>query len=323
MFDALRISLFASVVLAAGLVVACASPNKRSPTRRATGPNADPILEAGSGPPSIAGVVHDDQGQPIPAVWIYVEGHPKPNQSPPAWRTDVDGRFEIDDIPRGPVKLLVTGGSLYSNVAKKQIVETRTGVRDLVIVIDPGPQLFLRIVGYVPGEQERYARVMWAEPDGAHEIRYAPIRDDGWTRFVTLPLDREFEMWAEAEVNRRHVCAPGLKPGDTEHRIEIQEVKDIAGKVRASKALMESRIEEAPGPLLDRLRVVVYAKAPRGAPHFQFRVVQGRVEQDGSFRVRGLPPGMYVVSIGTGMGEVFSVEKYLEAGTTDAIVSFD
>jgi len=324
MIDTPRIALVTSVALAAGLAVGCVCPGKRPPNRGAGGPIADLIREDGPATLSIAGVVRDEQGRPIPAVWIEVEGHPKPFQTPPAWRTDVHGRFQIDDIPPGPVKLLVTTGQ-WSDV-KKKVVETRTGVRDLVVVLDPGPQLFLRIVGYVPGEQTRWARVTWEEHDGerqVRQVRYAPIRDDGWVRFVALPPDREFEMWAEAEIKRRHVRARGLRPGQTEQRIERHEVKDIAGKVRASKAFMESRIEEARGPLRDRLTVDVYAQAPRGAPHFGFHIARTGLERDGSFHVRGLPPGVYIVSVGAHAGEIFSVEKLIEAGTTDAIISLD
>ncbi len=319
MIDTPRISLLASVVLAAGLVVGCVCPSKRPPARRATCPIADPIHEKSPATVSLAGVVRDEHGEPIPAARIDVEGRPETLKSPPPWWTDVHGRFEIDDIPPGLVKLLVAA----AKGAENKVVETRTGVRDLVIVLDPGPQMFLRLVGYVPGEQERSARVTWMEPDGSRRVRYAPIRADGWVRFVALHPDREFELWAETESKRRHVRARGLKPGRNEQRIEQHEVMDIAGKVRASKAFMESRVEEVPGPLRDRLTVHVSAQAPRGAPHFEFRVARTRLERDGSFRVRGLPPGTYEVEVGTGMGEVFLVSKIVEAGTTDAIISLD
>jgi hypothetical protein len=269
------------------------------------------LLDRGPTRLPIEGVIRDEQGRPIPRAWIEVEGYPKPLQSPPAWDSDVRGRFQIDGVPRGPVKLHVTTGDIWAPSSPKKVIMTRAGVRDLVIVVDPGPQLFLRIVDYVPGEQVRGARVTWEEPDGKRDWRWTPIRDDGWARFVALPPDREVEVWAEAEVNRRHVRASGLKPGPTEQRIERQEVKDIAGKVlgpvRRHKDFM--------------ITVDVYAQ-PRGA-FGGLSVARAWPDADGSFRVRGLPPGTYLVDIGSRAGEIFSVSKAVEAGTTDAIFDLD
>jgi hypothetical protein len=271
---------------------------------------------------SIAGVVRDEQGRPIPAVSIQVEGYPKTLRSPPPWRTDVDGRFQTDDLPEGPATLLVTAGDPWFPSLKKAI-RTRAGVRDLVIVLDPGPQLFLRIVGYVPGEQTRWARVVWEDPDGMRNPRHAPIRDDGWIRFVALPADRRFELWVEAEDGARHVRARGLKPGEAEQRIEPHEVKDIAGEVRPSKARLESTAREPWAQLRGRLDVDVYAYAPRGG-FMGLRVARTRLRTDGTFRVRGLPPGTYLVSVGTHSGEVIDIgDEYIEAGTTDAVFDLD
>jgi|GEM_PF-3185768 len=299
MSRALHTALFAAIAVAAGLGVARAGPD--------VGPATLPI----------AGVVRDEQGLPIPAVWIEVEGHPRPLQSPPAWNTDVNGRFHIDDVSRGPATLLVSLG-MWTHSSPKRVVQTRAGVRDLVIVLDPGPQLSLRIVDYVPGGRTR-ARVTWQEPDSTREVRYAPVRDDGWTRFVALPPDRRFEVWVEAELGRRQVRASGLKPGQAEQRIERHEVKDIAGKVRASEALLETRLRgNALGPLRKHLTVDVYA-------HPGFRVEETRVQDDGSFRLRGLPPGTYTVSVNRYYGDFGHppVSKRVEAGTTDLVIDLE
>jgi hypothetical protein len=307
MNSALGTALIAALAIAGGLGIARAGPD--------TGPKKLPI----------SGVVRDEQGRPIPHVWIEVEGWPETLKSPPPWTTDVHGRFQTDDVPRGPAKLLVTADK-RSRDAEKKVVETRAGVRDLVIVLDPGPQLFLRIVDYVPGETNRWAHVLWDEPDGEtkvrQEVRHAPIREDGWTRFVALPPDREFELWAEAVANLRHVRARGLKSGDTEQRIEVHEVKDIAGQVRGSKAKLEQRTEELRGPLREHLTVDVFPCDPHGVVR-DLCVARTRVREDGSFRIRGLPPGTYLVDVGTHAGEIFSVSKQVEAGTTDVVIDLD
>lgn len=298
-----RASFLAAAAVAFGLGVARAGP------------------DAGPAKLPISGVVRDEQGRPIPAVWIEVEGYPRPNSGIPAWRTDAHGRLQIDDVPRGPVKLLVTTGD-WSTYAKKRVVETRAGVRDLVIVLDPGPQLFLRIVGYVPGTQVGWARVTWEEPDGersVRQVRYAPIRDDGWIRFVALPPDREFEVWADAEINRRIVRAQGLKPGESERRIEPGEVKDIAGKVGVSREFRERKTAQWQEPLREEdFTVDVYA-------HPDFLVAHTRVLSDGSFRVHGLPPGAYVVSAELLHGDRGDPSRWkrVEAGTTDLVIDFE
>ncbi len=280
------------------------------------------LLDRGPTRLPIAGVIRDEQGRPIPRAWIEVEGYPKPLQSPPAWDSDVHGRFQIDDVPRGPVKLLVTTGE-WSYGAKKKVVESQAGVRDLVIVLDPGPQLFLRIVGYVPGPQERGARVTWEEPDGKRDWRWAPIRDDGWVRFVALPPDCEFELWAEAEINRRHVRARGLKPGQTEQLIERHAVMDIAGKVRGSQTLLERRNEEARGLQLEHIRVDVYPCGPRGVV-WDLRLERVWAANDGSFRVCGLPPGAYLLDVGgIKPGPLPEGSKRVEAGTTDVVIDLE
>lgn len=300
-----RTSLIAAIAVAACVGVARAGPD---------------------GPTSlqITGVVRDEQGRPIPAVNIQEEKARRAGESPRGWRADADGRFQLDGLSPGPVKLLVTIGEGSS--ARTKVVQTRAGARNLVVVLEPGPSLFLRIVDYVPGQQLPWARVTWEEPAVKSERRYvqelrAPIRDDGWIRFVALPADREFAFWAQVE-RHRHVRARGLKPGETEHRIERSEVKDIAGRVRGPESLLESRVDNARGPLREHLRVDVFAPPPWGGLGCR-DVASVRVESDGSFRVRGLPPGTYRLSMDLFDGILGGVSKQVEAGATDVVIDLD
>lgn len=52
------------------------------------------------------------------------------------------------------------------------------------------------------------------------------------------------------------------------------------------------------------------------------RRVEAEVGEPGSC-IHGLPPGTYLVEVGTGMAEVFWVSKIAEAGTTDAVFEID
>ena len=152
----------------------------------------------------------------------------------------------------------------------------------------------------------------WEEPDGEREglsppVRYAPIRADGWVRFVALPPGREFEMLAAAEINR-HVWARGLKPGQSEQRIEREDVKDIAGKVRGRRR--------------GGITVDVYVHPGRG----RVFPTPYRARTGGERRLLPRsrpPPGTYLVNVGSHAGEVWSVSTIIEAGTTDAIVRID
>lgn len=302
----LRISLFASVALAASLAAACASPD-RGPGAR---PSAEFTRNEGPATLPIAGVVRDEQSRPIPDVGIYLDGSLRPGHKPDTWRTDGHGRFQIDYVSPGPVELRVNAGES----APTKVVETRAGVRDLVIVMDPGPQLILRLVDHVSGKKQKYARVTWKEPGGSHEMRRALIRDDGWTRFVWLPPDREIELWAHIDDDWRLVRARGLKPGDSERRIESEGFKDIAGKIRGSEALLETTLPgNFHGPLREHLYIDVYADSG-------YHVIKRKsVRDDGSFRVRGLPPGTYRVQLNIFADFISSVEQQVEAGTTDLV----
>ena len=298
----LRTALIAVAAVAAWLAVAWAGDRGRAAGR------------------PVAGVVRDAEGRAIPAVEIEVEGLPKSWRVQHSWRTDVHGRFQTSALSEGPAVLLVKAGGPRAHSAATR-VETRAGVRDLVIVLDPGPQLLLHLVDYVPGQQERWARVRWVEPDGSWPVRYAPIRKDGWVCFVALPLDRELELWAETEGSRRHVVARGLKPSAQEQRIEPVEVMEIAGRVRGTR-LFSVPTGETRGLLRDAIRVDVFAPAA-GTRSSGLLVTSTRLERDGSFRVRGLPPGTYEVSVGTHAGDVWSVEKSVKAGPTDVIFDLD
>jgi hypothetical protein len=252
-------------------------------------------------PLTMEGVVRDPAGLAIPGVWIVREGHRNSVGDIPKFRSDANGRFRVEDVPEGRAVLRFMPGDL--NIRGGKLVETTGGARDLVVVVEPGPSLVAKIAGYVPPEdgRPRWARLTWEEADGGRVVRYTPIRDDGWLRFVRLPKDQDLELWANAASDRA-VHEGGLRPGDPEVAIPSQRGLDVRGKVLV-----------APGENVHR--VSVSATTLSG-----FKVARGSIEDDGTFVVRNLPAGTYRVSACFTMGAVgLPLVREVAAGTTDVV----
>jgi hypothetical protein len=250
---------------------------------------------------SIAGVVRDPAGAPIPSVWITREGHRGKAGLVNWYRTDVDGRFKIDGVPAGDVVLRVTPGA--ATILEGQLVTARAPTKDLVVVVEPGPQLAVRIADYVaPSGDPRHARLTWTDAGGTRSVRYAPIRKDGWTRFVRLPADRDLELWTIA-ADGRPVRSGALRTGDAEVRLTPLVGKEIRGKLlvspRDSTKSPSVRVEAYPG----------------------FEAGSAKVQDDKTFVVTNLPQGTYRIAAWFGYGEVsLPVEREVAAGTADVVL---
>jgi hypothetical protein len=261
----------------------------------------------------VSGIVKDPAGVPVPSVWIRTEEFKDRLGVALRERSDVEGRFRFEGLPEGKVVLRVLGAAsqdirtgVLIDIRTGFLLETTAGTKDLAVIVEPGPQVLVRIAGYeAPQEGDgRYARLVWLEAGGSRLVRYAPVSKDGRARFVQLPQDRSFELWCAAGSGRA-VRTAGLKAGELEVRVEAKEAKRVSGKVLV-RAKDKPRLEFAD----------VTAEAYSG-----FVVGSAHPAADGTFTIGDLPEGTYTVSAAFNQGEVLdSLPVTVPAGAKDLVL---
>ena len=251
----------------------------------------------------VSGVVKDPAGVPMPSVWIVREGFRNRAGLPHLERSDVDGRFRFEGLPEGKVVLRLLGAS--QDIRVGFLIETTAGTKDLAVIVEPGPQVLVRIAGYVaPPEGERYARLVWSEAEGQRPVRYAPVSKDGRVRFVQVPQAASFELWAVAGSGRA-VRTAGLKAGELEVRVEPKDAKKISGKVLVSA-------KDKPELELAVVTAAAYSDLDVGRVH---------PAADGTFSIGDLPEGTYTVVASFNFGAVSdSPPVTVPAGAKDLVL---
>ncbi|HEU4395448.1 MAG TPA: sigma-70 family RNA polymerase sigma factor [Planctomycetota bacterium] len=265
----------------------------------------------------LEGRVSDPEGGPVPGarVRVFIEDRWRSGKldSRVAAVTDDEGRFRCGPLPLEVHRVLVTArgfqdGSVSASPGGERValsLERTLAIGGVVLDADTGRPVAGVTVAAVPSSE---AGPYWSGPnvstgaDGAFRIE--GVTAGSWT--VRACVDWTGSDYIET-------LTRGVAAGTLDLRIEARKGLAIAGRVVGP----EGGLPPA------QPRAAVRRKTAEGELRDPGR--SGWVKADGSFRIGGLSPGEYELSIddGSGIGkQVFprTVLPSVAAGTTDLVV---
>ena len=279
----------------------------------------------------LSGTVVEAGGAPVAGASILLAGNPPCLGEDDVVRqvTGPDGRFALRDLAEGSVGIIVRCAG-WSEAVRT----VRTGTMDMVISLVPGLRIAGRVVDGATGRAMPGIVVIVADPAGEGalarlrgEVPLAKARTDAEGRFsadglaegvYSVSVDR-----GAGQEQHSPLVVRGVKAGTEDLRLVLEQGLRIAGRV----------VFAGGGPVRGR---VGGGGAPRagGGGRGGGEGGGGRTEEDGTFEVRGLPAGRYVVKVGPegrlplpGMGTAspyVAVEiPSVEAGTSGLVIRIE
>jgi len=247
----------------------------------------------------ITGVVRDRHGRAVPTARVEA------NIGEDVGTHDVDGagRFVLEGLREGTVGLRAVppGGAGGVGADSADWTPVQAGALDVVLTLDLGATLVVRVEGWSP--EEAVGAAPWASapeailereggPDGS-PIHRSSIADDGTIRFHRLDPAHTYTLWI-APVGDRSLRKSGVRAG-ADVRVRLEAGKTLSFRVVGPTSFDDVTISFVGCPL----------------PVSWWRVVKS----DGTADVRGYPPGRYTVKaqcVVDGVAHVGQVS--LEAG---------
>jgi hypothetical protein len=250
---------------------------------------------------TVSGVVRSPSGIPVPSALVLVTTE----DGVTSVGADAYGRFEAEDLPPGRLRLAASRPSVYRPLTMdlSRLCAPRTGPetvatpgdREVVVVLDPGGTLALRLLD-PPGELD--VAVLLVSEDDPFDAILADKETDERSATLTfrgLDPDRVYSLW---------IPPTGLAPdrslwlGGLSMSAKVQEVRLAVGTTSRGRFERPKGVEEA------------WITASRGAAEHSTEVAS-----DGSFELRGLPPGVWTFAASwVAEGGLREVEVVAEAG---------
>ncbi len=260
------------------------------------------------GPGRIVGRVRNPDGRPLAEAVVTVRSIGKQGVAPRHVTTNRDGLFAVEGVVDGVfhVTVVIPGHGSAS-------VRTTPG-SDLKLTVHPLSQL--AGIAVERGTDRPVANLLIeARPSLSPQAGRAWVAytdSDGHFR-VELPANASYvvryghRMRDGETVNWIRVTTAALRAGRDDLRFEVSRGLDIAGEIRMEDGTLVTR----PVP------VVALAITPEGSPDYGNR---RRVDsKDGAFRIRGLAPGRYKVTIEPPAPAYGEETPFLAAKTLDGV----
>ncbi len=253
---------------------------------------------------SIRGTVRDRDGRSVGDAELWVASVVRKDYE--EWTNSAaDGTFDVPGFPAGDVVLRASAGEDDRHV-ESDLVVVPAGARDVVVLVDEGVPLLVRIEGWAAGRRNNDAlflpegldRFSVLVPEGLDHFPTtdAGVGDDGRVKFESARPGARYTLWMPPGPDGRHVYERGLEPGRPERVVRLTEGKTISGRVR----LPSRRVGASVGI------------------HDRGISIAGTVDDDGRFEIRGVPDGTWTVTAGVSLpaGEYRRVTATVEAGGT-------
>lgn len=253
----------------------------------------------------IRGTARTASGEPAAAIYVHCQGigvRPGCTSVVPTHDDDEhcltrgahtgrDGSFRIRDVPPGSYELWP-----YGRVKGK--VKVDAGTDGVTLIVAPPKPLRLRLVGWTSedrGAGALFKRVHHNDPPNVLTAGILlRIGEDGRAESRPLDSSEPYQIWVGGLANDRYAWHEGVQPGDEVIDLTVRSGGTFRGRVRSTS--------DRP---LNRWRVSVLGPVPSLRPelHDLDNLPVTQNEAEGTFIVRGVPPGRWRLFVTGSIGD--------------------
>jgi hypothetical protein len=233
----------------------------------------------------LRGFVRDTSGRAVPGADVAAEGAGKHYSA----ESRSDGRFTIGGMLEGDVKVRATKHGEFGG--ESAAVQARAGTDGVVLVLDPGAEVHVRIEGWPPDASYEWVALT---ADGEEDGKWSRVLADGTATFRGCSANATYSLVVRLEGPPPRVGAlRDLRPGPTPARMTLGPGRAITGTVKVP-----------PGAA----GLALYASGPG-------LWVDGSVDAEGKFTIPALPEGVWKVAVSARVGgQAYSASGDAAAG---------